>query len=319
MTRHVLSLLLTVLLFACGGDAKNPSGANGVDLDGDAYALLPSEPMMLATIDVQALYKSKSVAAQMAMLVERMLPIGEESGFEASRDVERVYVGMYSTQGADAAAIVRGHFDEGKIARAAAEHTTTKAGGAINSSQYAGRNVYSVSVGSFVGGFAVLTSKTAVAGTEAGIRRTLDRIRDNKVKLGIAKWMIDTTQTKGAEIAFAADFSSNPVSSAAIRGMPITFLSGMRMARVLGQFKDPGMQIAATITYGEAGQAASAADQIKIVDGWGKVLSAVLTVIPQVHDLDVATDDKDVRCKATIDEQALRKMLDLLPGIITRT
>lgn len=313
------ALVVSAAGSACGGDAKNPGDAAAVDLDGDAYALLPSEPMMLGAIDAKALYQSKSVASQVAQIVERFVPIGEESGFQASRDVDRIVVGMYSTQGADGAAIVRGRFDEGKIAQAAAAHTTTKVGGAITAAPYAGRTVYSVSVGSFVGGFAVLTPKTVVAGTEAGIRRTLDRIRDNKVKRGAPPWMIDTVETAGAEIAFAADFSSQPVASAAIRGLPITFLSGMRMARVIGNFKDPGMHLAATISYGDSAQATSAADKIKIVDGWGKALGAVLSVIPQVRDLDVTTDDKDVRCKAKIDEQSLHKILDLLPGLITKS
>ena len=34
----------------------------------------------------------------------------------------------------------------------------------------------------------------------------------------------------------------------------------------------------------------------------GNILAAVLTIIPQVHDLDVTTEDKDVRFKATIDD-----------------
>jgi hypothetical protein len=318
--RMIACVMLAAVVIGCGGpDAKNGGDANGVDLDGDAYLLLPSEPMVLGVLDAKALYESKSVASQVAQIVERFVPIGEESGFVASRDVDRIVVGMYSTQGADAAAIVRGRFDEGKIAQAAAQHTMTKAGGALSASTYAGRSVYSVAVGSVVGGFVVLTSKTVLAGTESGIRRTLDRVRDGKAtKRGMPQWMVDTVETKGAELAFAADFSTQPVASAAIRGLPITFLNGMRMARVLGDFKEPGMHIAATTTYGDPAQANAAAEQLKIVDGWGRALGAVLTFIPKLQNLDVTTDDKDVRAKAAIDEQALHKLLELLPGLIAR-
>ncbi len=147
--------------------------------------------------------------------------------------------------------------------------------------------------------FVVLTPKTVLSGTEAGVRRVLERIQSGKSGRAVPPWMIDTIDTKGAELAFAADFHTQPLTAVAIQSMPVAFLSGMTMARVVSDFGDAvaGAQFAATLTYGDAPGAQSAADQIRSVAGWGKALAAWLTFIPQVDNLDVKTESSDVKLK----------------------
>jgi len=306
----VLAVAAGWLIVGCGGgDAKSPADAPGVDLDGDPVALLPGDALILANVDAKAFYASQSFATQAALVVDKLLPIGEESGFVPSRDVERVVVAAYSTQGADAAAIVKGHFEDGKIAQAAQSHTATRTGGQLSTSTYLGHTVYLVGGAEFV----VLTSKTALAGTEAGVRRTLEKIKDNKVKRTFAPWMVDTIETKGAEVALAADFAGQPVASAAIGAVPLTFFNGMHALRVIGNFKEPGMHVAATITYGDASQASSAADQLKMADSITRTLGLLLAAAPQVQNLEITPQDKDVQVKAQIDDQSLRKLFGMAP------
>ena len=114
-----------------------------------------------------------------------------EAGFQASRDVDRVTFASYSYQGIDVAAIVIGRFDSAKIKLVASAQTPTKGGGTLVVSQYAGRDVYTVNNV----GFTLLSDTRAIVGTEQGIRRVLERIKDKRVKRDIAPWMISTLET----------------------------------------------------------------------------------------------------------------------------
>src|SRR5436305_786103 len=120
------------LVAACGGgnkDSVTPTGGEAKAIDSDPAALLPSGAMILVRVDSKAMFASNSVGGQLGQLAERFMPIGEEAGFRASRDVDSTLVGAYSLQGADAVAVLSGTFDEKKIADVAASHTPTKGGG----------------------------------------------------------------------------------------------------------------------------------------------------------------------------------------------
>lgn len=313
-----VSLLLAALglcaPIGCGGDksgAKSAAEAGGLDLDGDPLVLLPSSPVVLAQVDAKAFYRSDGAGAKLAKIAERYCPLGDESGFVASRDLEKIVVGAYSMSGGDVAAIVRGKFDEPKIAGAARSQTMTRIGAPITESKYAGRTLYTVrNIG-----FTVLTPKTVLAGTESGIRRTLERIQDKRTTRDVPPWMAETIATDGAALSFAVDLATQPVANAAVGSVPLDFLKGMRTARFVGNFKDPGMHFAATLTFGDAQQASASADQIRAADGWTRALGAFFSFVPQLQGLDVNAADRDVTCKAAVDDHALGKLVEMFPGL----
>src|SRR5215472_18953096 len=150
MRKIALLVSLTAFAFGCGGGkdsvtAKDPSGLTSEQIDADPLALLPGSAVVLAVVDARAFYKSSSVGPQVALIAEKLVPIGDEAGFSPSRDVDRVTVAAYALSGADVAAVVGGRFDTAKIDLAAQNHTPTKGGGTITVSQYAGRTLYTVS------------------------------------------------------------------------------------------------------------------------------------------------------------------------------
>lgn len=315
----------SVAVGACGGskpDAAAPGGEPKVDVDGDPFALLPGAAIALGQVDAQAFYASAAVAAQLALLSERLLPIGQEAGFVASRDVTRVVSGVYSSGGVEVAAVIRGRFDEAKIARASEERRKTAGGALIVPTPFAGRMMYTV--GNV--GFAVLSEGTAIAGTDWGIKRTLEKIQDRRVKRTFHPWMLETVESPGAQMALAIDLANQPVAKAAVGAIDLPWLRGLRAARVIGKFHHasgageakPGtMSFAATLTYGDEKAAASAADGVRTASSWIGVLSR-LHVVPRIQDLEVSTEKADVRCKFGVDEEGLRALLALAPGALAR-
>jgi len=302
----LLLLILSILFIACGDknkDAKAPVQDTGMD---DAFALLPGNAIAVGTVDARAFFGSATFGADLAKLVEKYIPLGQEAGFQASRDVDRVTFGSYSYQGVDAAAVIIGRFDEAKIKAVATQHTPTKGGGMLVLSQYAGRDVYTVNNV----GFTILSPTKAIAGTESGIRRVLERIKDNRVKRDIAKWMIETCETPGAAAAVAGDFATQPMPAEALRQLPIPFLQTMKALRVLVTFKDPGMQIAGSLTYPDGQAALTASEQVKQAASMSKWLSLIGI---KVQNVDIKTEKSDVQVKLEVDDQSLRQLVASAP------
>jgi hypothetical protein len=280
-----------------------PSGAEAQSIDADPAALLPSGAMVLAKVDAKTMFASGGAGAQIGQMVERIFPIGEEAGFKASRDLESALAGAYSTQGADVVAVLSGKFDEDKIAQVASQHTVTKGGGALVQSEYLGRKVYTTQNV----GFTVLSSKTVLAGSETMIRRSIERMKDGKVKRDQPPWMLKTLESDGAAFAAAADFANQPMSAASIGMVPLPWVRGLKAARIVGNFHDPGLNVAATLTYPDASQAQAASEEVKKTASMATLLALIGG--PQLKGLDVKPQDADVQVKFAVDDQSLRTFL----------
>ena len=296
----------TLALTGCPGkdktDVKTPEGEQGMD---DAFALLPANAIAVGTIDARAFFGSQTFGADLSKLVEKYVPIGAEAGFQASRDVDRVTFGTYSYQGIDVAAVVIGRFDSAKIKQVAATQTPTKGGAPLVTSQYAGRDVYTVSNV----GFTLLSDTRAIVGTEQGIRRVLERIKDKRVKRDIAPWMITTLETPGAALALAGDFTTQPMPPEATRQLPAPLVTGLKATRVVATFKD-GVQLAGSITYAEAQNAEAASATVKQAANLSKWL-ALFGI--KVQNVEIKVEKTDVQVSLLIDDQSLRQLLASAP------
>jgi hypothetical protein len=296
---------LAVPPLGCGGnktDAKSAEAEPGMD---DALALLPGGAIAAGTIDARAFLGSQTFGADLAKLVEKYVPIGAEAGFVASRDVDRVTFGSYSYQGLDVAAIVIGRFDSAKIKQLAVSQTPTKAGMPLVASQYLGRDVYTVNNV----GFTLLTDTRAIVGTEQGIRRVLERIKDRRVKRDLAPWMIQTIETPSAVLAVAADLATQPIPPEVARQIPMPFVQGLKAVRTVATFKD-GVQIAGSMTYPDAASADTASQSVKKAADLSKLL-ALFGI--KVQNVDIKVDRADVQVSLGVDDQSLRQLLASAP------
>lgn len=305
-------LLVVVLLAAsaCGGKGANSGGEKQFDFDGDPLALLPPAPIVLARADARAVFDSGGAGAEVAALARKLVPLGEQSGFQATRDVDGIVVAEYATGGVDFAAVLSGRFDPAKIAQA----TTASNGVPIVRAVYAGHTTYSVDAIQY----SVLTSRTLVAGSGDGVRRLLERLSAGPLERSMAPWMADTVETKGAEVALAADFDTQPIAFAALGAVNLPWLNGMRIARVIGNFEASGMNVAATLTYGDPRQTLTAADGVRSIDGLLRMIGPLLGGV-RLRQLEVTAEGRDLRCKFALDDETLRTILALAPRFLPMT
>jgi hypothetical protein len=308
--RSFLSCALLASSVACGGgtpDAVTARAAAEVtaeQIDADPVALLPSSALAVANVDARAFYQSETLGPTVGKLTERLLPIGEEAGFRPSRDVDRILAASYSMQGLDAVAVVSGRFDEKKIQELARKNTPTKGGGMVVESTYAGRSLYTINNV----GIAVLTSKTALTGTETGIRRALDRIKEGRVKRAVPDWMLATLDTKGAAASLAADLAAQDLANITAGALQIRWLKGLQKVRVIANFQEPGMHVAGSLTYDTGENADVGAKGIQDASSLASML-AVTGLVPRLQGLDVKVNSTSVEYKFAVDDQALRGLL----------
>ncbi len=304
----VLFYFLFAMFFAACG-CKGPAAAAEAkaDLDADPFALLPGSAIVIANLDARAIYGQASVGAELTRLTDSLMPLGDDAGFVPSRDVDRMVIAAYPSTGADVTAILVGRFDPEKMARA----SRAKTGAPIAKSSYAGFATFTVDAVVY----APLTSKTLLGGTAGGVRRALERLQRGKLERAIAPWMIDTLETKEAAIAVAADFASQPIASASLGAIHLPWLKGMRVARLIANFEPPGVNAAATLTYGDAEQAQAASEGMRSVEVWLKLLAPLIGGI-KVQNLELATQGADLTCKFALDDQTLRALLAYAPGFL---
>lgn len=300
---------LSSVLTGCPGDkpeTKLPEAEQSLD---DAYALLPGSAIAVGTVDARAFFGNPHAGADIVKLVERFMPIGQEAGFAAGRDVDRIVFGSYSYQGIDVSAVVVGRFDSAKIKQVATSQSPTKAGVPLVMSSYANRDVYTVNNV----GFTLLSDTKAIVGTENGIRRVLDRIKDHRVKRDLPAWMIGTLDTSGAAFAVAADFASQPIPPEAVQQVPRELTTGLKAVRAVGQFKDGGVQVAGSMTYAEPSNAEQAAEIVKKTAGYSRLLAFIGI---QIKNFETKVEKSDVQVTVGIDDQSLRVLLTNVPAML---
>jgi len=312
LSRWVLvpSLAFTLgLVSACGGTSQDAVTAHSASdmtaeqIDADPIALLPASPIAVANVDARALYTS-SLGPQVGKLTERLLPIGEEAGFRASRDVDRIVLGSYSMQGVDVAAVVVGRFDDKKLDELAKKNTASTGGVQVVQSTYAGRTLYTVNNV----GICILTAHTVLAGTETGMRRALDRIKEGHVKRAVPDWMLTTLETAGAAGAVAADLSAQNLANISAGPLKLDWLKGLQKVRAVGNLKESGMELSGSLAYDTADAAQTGARGIESANNLATVLAAT-GLIPRIQGLEAKVADTSVQWKFAVDDQALRTLL----------
>jgi hypothetical protein len=277
-----------------------------VEIDKDPLALLPPSAIAIAALDAKQMFSSQ-FGARLLELSKKRLPLPPSAGFEPNRDLTKIYLGSYSMSGIDVAGVAVGSFDKAKIEAAADGTEQTPMGAPLTKSTYAGRALYtSANVG-----FTVLTSRTALFGNDTGIRRSLDRIKEGRAKRQLAPSMEKLLSSQSAPIVVGADLRSHPVPNATRRELP--FLNGLETASIIGNFADPGLNLAGTLVYGEEAEAQKGAESLlgmrQMLDRFGPLL-AVLGIPQPVRELEAVAKAKTTEFAIGVDAAAIFVLLE---------
>jgi hypothetical protein len=335
--RSVLGCALG-LAAGCAPGALVPIAGKSVDaatIDEDPYALLPPGIVVFGNLDARALFAT-SIGADVAGLVASVVPLGQESNFNPVRDVARVVGGVYAMQGVDFCAVVRGTFDVAAISAAASARVAAPGGYPVVRTRYGPYDLYTV--GNI--GFVLLTPSTMLSGNETGMRRALDRLRYNKLARTIPAWMISLAESAGTVFGIAGDFgavsapamgengllttaplatsAAQPVLEAAAKNFP--FLSELRAMRVVGNFQDPGMNLAGALTYTTAERAENGASGLKNLAQMASFAGLVssLGFGPSIPPMKIAISGSDVGFTQPIDTGFARYLLNFVGGSLRR-
>ncbi|MET0594732.1 MAG: hypothetical protein ABW133_18670 [Polyangiaceae bacterium] len=283
-----------------GEGARLPSEV----IDRDPLALLPSKPVVLGVIDVPA-FLASPLGGEINRLAAKYVPLGQETGFVLSRDLKKMVGGAYSLAGVDVVAVAQGDFNPDLIRAAAERHATTPGGMQLVHSKYAGNDVFTA--GNI--GFTVVTRHTMLIGNETGMRRALDRIRDNRLARDVPEWMTKLIETPQAATVLAGDVATEPRIAAMARMAP--FLGGLSTFRLVGNFQPPGVNVAGTLTYVDAPSAAAGANALRGL-AQTTAITAVLSIFglgAPLQNLQIENKDRDTNFVTASDAESLARLL----------
>lgn len=302
----------------CGGADDNLILIAGqpidpLTIDRDPLALLPGKPVILGYLDAVEMFRS-NLGSDVNQIVTMILPLGPESNFVPARDVKKVYGGIYAMQGADFCAVLQGDFDVAAIRRAADARTMVASKVPLVRSRYSEMDLYTA--GNV--GFVVLSPHTILTGNDTGMRRALDRLRREKLTRSLPKWMVELSNTQGAAFTLAADFGGQSAVDAATQKMP--FLVGLQKVRLIGNFKDPGINMAGSFTYADTPSAAAGAVQLadlQKLTGFMSLLAS-LGLMGTVPTMQVEQRERDLAVTMPMDSSFARFLLGMVRDLASK-
>jgi hypothetical protein len=295
--------MLGISMVACKGARSTPAQ---FDVDADPVALLPAGPMGVVSLDARAAL-STPLGPELAQIAAANDPLGDESGLRPTDDVDRVVVGLYGGASVEWVVVLQGRFDPARLQGAA----HGKNGAPVVAGTYAGFSTRTVGPTTYV----PLTQRTLVAGSADGMRRLLDRLGDGHPDRRLPPWMNETLVTPGAQVVAVVDVQSQPVASAALATLDLPWIRRMQVARVIANFRAPGMNVAGTLTYASEAEAASAADGVRSLGGWIRTLGPLLGGV-QLQGLTAQAQGSDLRCAFALDDRTLRALAALAPRLL---
>jgi hypothetical protein len=230
-------------------------------------------------------------------------PMPEAAGFSFERDVTQLSVATYSMRGIDFAGVATGQFDARRIEAAALEHKGGPVAPPLVKSQYAGHSLFTTaSIG-----FVILTPRTALFGNTTGIRRSLDRIAESRVKDDLPPWVRELLVTPNAAFSVGVDLKSNPLT-AALTGR-LTALRGASTARAVGNFDPPGINFAGTVGHDGPDAARATAAALLQAGGSLNIFGRLFGLGQPIRKLETRAVGNDTEVVLSVDGGAVRQLM----------
>ncbi|MEY2932568.1 MAG: hypothetical protein RL033_3317, partial [Pseudomonadota bacterium] len=301
-------LVLALLNPACGSGPevilRTAAGAKvtAADVDRNPLQLLP--PGSIAWFHLDVANSAQSELGQHVLTdLEARFPLPADSGFSFRRDVRELDVATYSIQGLDFAGVALGSFDPAKIAAASLEQRGGALAPGLIKSEYAGRTLFTAQNV----GFTILTPHTALFGNEIGMRRCLDRISDGRVADELPGWVKELMTSPNAAFAFGGDLSGNAVTATLPRRFAL--LEGASQLRAVGNFTEPGINLAGTIQHADPNAAQHSATALLDVGSSVNVYAQLFGFGQPLRKLETRAVGNDTQLVLAVDAAAIKLLM----------
>ncbi len=305
-----VTVLLGMVLLGCSSEKESilPTRAKvpltEAAIDADPLALLPSDAIIFARLKVTPLLAS-SLGPPLVAAAQPFLALPQLLGITPQRDLTELFLGVYSMQGADVAGIAIGAFDRTAI-EGAGRNAATRAHSPITVSPYAGHTIYTANNV----GLSVLTSRTALLGTETGVRRVIDRIVEGRTGRRLPRALEELLSNQKADFCVGGDLRVNTFSSGLREQLP--FLRDLEATRILGNFGAPGVNGAGSLGYVSAETAAAAGQSLRGFSGLlssSQLLLGFFGVAQPIRRLEAEVVGTEVNVVVAFDGVILAKMI----------
>lgn len=280
--------------------------APDAEVDQDAFRLLPPGAVVWFRADAPALFAS-SVGPAVVTFMKESLPFASGAGISPKDDIELVVGAMYATVGSDVVLICKGEFEKEATAEAIAANPVSVLKKPIVSVHYSGAEMYVVDQVAM----SVLTDQTMVFGSQLGVRRVLERVEEDRLERNMPAWFDALLEDESSAMQIGIDLDAQPIP--ATLGEKVAFMKGLRAARILGNFKAPGLNLAGTLTYKTPQAATDAAGVLSgIKDELDRyeLLIRALGISQPLRRVQAEATDKDTQVVAAIEGEALTKLLE---------
>lgn len=280
--------------------------ATDVEVDRDAFRLLPPGAVVWFRADAPLLFSS-SIGPEVAAFMKESLPFASGAAISPKDDIEMVVGAMYATVGSDVVLICKGDFKKEATEKAIAANPVSVLNKPIVKIHYSGAEMYVVEQVAM----SILTDQTMVFGSQLGVRRVLERVEEDRLGRNIPAWFEALLADESSAVEIGIDLDAQPIP--ATLGEKVAFMKGLRAARILGNFKDPGLNLAGTLTYKtpqEATQAAENLSGIKEELDRYELLIRALGISQPLRKIQAEATDKDTQFIVAVEGAALSKMLE---------
>ncbi len=310
-TKLVLGLLLLCLVLGCAkpqevilvtGEGRR---ASTQEIDEDAFRLLPPGAVVLVRVDAERMFAS-DFGKELGRLLTEMLPFAKGAGISPERDISVVVAAMYATGGMDMTFVCKGKFRGEATATSIKENPKTESGKAILTVSYAGATMY---VAGEVA-MAILTDQTMVFGSQLSVRRVLEGVQEGRLARHVPKWFESMLSRSSADFQIGVDLDAQPIPSTL--GEQVELLKSVRAARLLGNFEEPGLNFAGTLSYRDPESAEEASKRIEglteSLDRYGVLLAALQIPQPIVR-LEAKPTGKETQVVAELRGDSVAELL----------
>lgn len=227
-------------------------------IDQDPWQLLPKGAVGLLRVDKEV-WKA-DFGQDLAAAFVGHLPQPADVPFDPAMDVDLIVGAAYATVQNDVVFVCQGRFRPNDIAHAMSGSPKTRAGQAVTKITFAGETMYVSAPFAMV----ILTPKTMVLGTQLGVRRVLEVVEEGRMKRHLPAWYEALLARPGADLQLGVDLDADAVP--AVLRTRLEFLNHLRAARLLGNYKGGGLNLAGSLTFDTPQAAAQAGQEISSAD-----------------------------------------------------